>query len=264
MAEQHEVTTVKDFSGRRALVTGGSRGIGRAVAIELARRGADVAFIYRSREAEAAATGTAIRAAGGRAVALQADLADAAAIAAAVARAAAELGGIDVVVLAAGAMVAWREVADIPPEDWDRFVAIDLSGNFYLLHAALPHLRAAGGGAIVAISSIAAQMVQPRNAQGAAAKAGLEALIRVVAREEARRGIRANAVAIGLTDTDMGRAALAEWGEETAARIIRGIPLQRVGTAEEVARVVAFLAGPDAAYITGKVLQVDGGQIIAG
>src|SRR5258708_25500942 len=208
MAEQHDVATVKDFSGRRALITGGSRGIGRAVAIELARRGADVAFIYRSREAEAAATGTAIRAAGGRTVALQADLANAPAIAAAVARAAAELGGIDVVVLAAGAMVAWREVADIPPEDWDRFVAIDLSGNFYLLHAALPHLRAAGGGAIVAISSIAAQMVQPRNAQGAAAKAGLEALIRVVAREEARRGIRANAVAVGLTDTDMGRAAL--------------------------------------------------------
>jgi 3-oxoacyl-[acyl-carrier protein] reductase len=115
----------------------------------------------------------------------------------------------------------------------------------------------------VAISSIAAQMCQPRNVQGAAAKAGLEAIVRVVAREEGRRGIRANAVAVGLTDTEMGRMALAEWGPETAERVIRGIPLRRIGTPEEVARVVCFLAGPDAAYITGKVLQVDGGQIIA-
>jgi len=124
-------------------------------------------------------------------------------------------------------------------------------------------LRRAGGGAIVAISSIAAQMCQARNVQGAAAKAGLEAIVRVVAREEGRHGIRANAVAIGLTDTDMGRVAFAEWGPETTARVIRGIPLRRIGTPEEVARVVCFLAGPDSAYITGKVLQVDGGQIIA-
>ena len=106
-------------------------------------------------------------------------------------------------------------------------------------------------------------MCQSRNVQGAAAKAGLEAMVRVVAREEGRRGIRANALAIGLTDTDMGRVAFAEWGPEVTERVIRGIPLRRIGTPEEVARVVCFLAGPDGAYITGKVLQVDGGQIIA-
>src|SRR5258708_1920433 len=111
--------------------------------------------------------------------------------------------------------------------------------------------------------AVAGEMCQPRNGQGGAAKAGLEAIVRVVAREEGRRGIRANAVAVGLTDTEMGRMALAEWGPETAERVIRGIPLRRIGTPEEVARVVCFLAGPDAAYITGKVLQVDGGQIIA-
>ena len=254
----------RDFAGKRALVTGGSRGIGRAVCLELAQRGADVAFVYRSRDADAETTRLAIEAAGRRALALKAELAEAWAVDDAVARAAARLGGIDVVVQAAGAMVEWRDVADIDPATWDRFLAVDLSGAFYVIHASLPHLRAAGGGAIVAISSIAAQMCQPRNAQGAAAKAGLEALVRVVAREEGRRGIRANAVAIGLTDTDMGRAAFAEWGPETTERVVRGIPLRRIGTPEEVARAVCFLAGPDGAYITGKVLQVDGGQIIAG
>jgi NAD(P)-dependent dehydrogenase (short-subunit alcohol dehydrogenase family) len=253
----------EDFAGKRALVTGGSRGIGRAVCLELARRGADIALLYRSRDADADAVVRLIIAAGRRAFAFKVDLADGPAVGEAVGRAATALGGLDVLVQAAGAMVAWHDVADLAPADWDRYLAVDLSGAFYVIHAALPHLRAAGGGAVVAISSIAAQMCQPRNAQGAAAKAGLEALVRVVAREEGRRGIRANAVAIGLTDTDMGRAAFAEWGEETTKRVIRGIPLQRIGTPEEVARVVCFLAGPDGAYITGKVLQVDGGQIIA-
>jgi NAD(P)-dependent dehydrogenase (short-subunit alcohol dehydrogenase family) len=252
------------LAGRFALVTGGSRGIGRAVCLELARRGADVAFLYHRSDDAAAATRDAIGALGRRAYAYKVDLADARGVAAAVTHAAAALGALDVVVQAAGAMVAWRDVADIEPVEWERFLAVDLSGAFYVIRAALPHLRAAGGGAIVAISSIAAQMCQPRNAQGAAAKAGLEALVRVVAREEGRRAIRANAVAIGLTDTDMGRAAFAEWGPETSQRVVRGIPLQRIGTPEEVARVVCFLAGPDGAYITGKVLQVDGGQIIAG
>jgi NAD(P)-dependent dehydrogenase (short-subunit alcohol dehydrogenase family) len=255
--------TKRDFDGKKALVTGGSRGIGRAVCLELAQRGADVAFIYRSRDAEADDTLARSRAFGQRALALKADLAVAAAVASAVERAAAELGGLDILVQAAGAMGVWRETAELSPEDWDRYLAVDLSGAFYAIRAALPHLRKAGGGAIVAISSIAAQMCQARNVQGAAAKAGLEAMVRVVAREEGRRGIRANAVSIGLTDTDMGRAAFAEWGPETTERVIRGIPLSRIGTPEEVARAVCFLAGPDGAYITGKVLQVDGGQIIA-
>src|SRR5260370_346885 len=107
--------------------------------------------------------------------------------------------------------------------EWGGCLGVGLCGAFYVRRATLPHLRKAGGGAIVAISSIAAQMCQPRNVQGAAAKAGLEAMIRVIAREEGRRGIRANAVAIGLTDTDMGRAAFAQWGPEAAAQVIRGI-----------------------------------------
>src|SRR5207244_11611657 len=130
------------------------------------------------------------------------------AVPAAGARSAADFGKLEVRVPAAGARVAWRETAELSTNDWDRYLAVDLSGAFYVIRAALPHLRKAGGGAIVAVSSIAAQMCQARNVQGAAAKAGLEAMLRVVAREEGRHGIRANAVAIGLTDTGMGRAAL--------------------------------------------------------
>ena len=253
-----------DLEGKKVLVTGGSRGVGRAVCLDLARRGADLSFIYHSRDAEAEGTATQIRALGRRALPLKADLARASEVGAAVEQATAELGGLDVLVQAAGAMVAWRATVDLSTDDWDRYLAVDLSGAFYAIRASIPHLRSSSKGAIVAISSVAAQMCQPRNVQGAAAKAGLEAMIRVVAREEARYGIRANAVAIGLTDTDMGRAAFAQWGPETSQRIIRAIPLRRIGTPDEVARVVCFLAGPDAAYITGKVLQVDGGQIIAG
>jgi 3-oxoacyl-[acyl-carrier protein] reductase len=252
-----------DFQNKKALVTGGSRGIGRAVCLELARRGADVAFIYRSRDAEAQATAVEIRALGRRVLAFKADVADAAVVGEAVDRAAAEFGRLDVLVPAAGAVGVWHETAELSVDDWDRYIAVDLSGAFYTIRAAIPHLRNAGGGAIVVISSIAAQMCQPRNVQGAAAKAGVEAMVRVVAREEAKHRVRANAVAIGLTETDMGRAAFAQWGPQTSDRIVRAIPLRRIGTPEEVARVVCFLAGPDAAYITGKVLQVDGGQIIA-
>ena len=253
----------REFVDKKALVTGGSRGIGRAVCLELARRGADVAFIYHSRDVEAEATAGEIRALGRVALALKTDLADAHGVGAAIDRAAAEFGLPDILVQAAGAMGNWQETAELSTDDWDRYVAVDLSGAFYVIRATLPHLRKAGGGAIVAISSIAAQMCQARNVQGAAAKAGLEAIVRVVAREEGRRGIRANAVAVGLTDTEMARTAFAGWGAESTDRVVRAIPLRRIGTPEEVARVVCFLAGPDAAYITGKVLQVDGGQIIA-
>ena len=253
-----------ELDGRALLVTGGSRGIGRAIAVEAARRGADVALLFRNRATEAAATVAAVQAEGRRAIALAADITDAAAVAAAVQQAGNALGRIDLLALTAGAQGEWSTIADLPREAWDHYIAVDLSGTFYCLAAALPWLRRAGGGAVLAISSIAAQMCQARNVQGAAAKAGVEAMIRVAAREEARHGIRANALAIGLADTEMGRAALDLWGPETAQRIVRGIPLQRLGTAEEVAVMACFMLGPQASYLTGKVIQLDGGQIIAG
>jgi len=255
---------MNDFLGRAAFVTGGSRGVGRAIALEFAARGADVAIVYKSRRESADEAAAAIAAHGRRALALPADVGDSRAVAAAFARACEAFGGVDIVAHSAGAPVQWKPVREQDPQSWADFVRSDLIGAFNVVHAAVGHMHARGRGVIVAISSIAAQMCQARNSQGAAAKAGVEALIRVVAREEGRYGIRANVISIGLTDTDQAREAFASWGEAATHKVIDGIPLKRIGRPEEVARMAAFLASQDGAYVTGKVIQVDGGQMIAG
>jgi NAD(P)-dependent dehydrogenase (short-subunit alcohol dehydrogenase family) len=252
------------MANKVVLVAGGSRGIGRATCLAAAGAGADVALLYRSRATEAASAVAAIRDLGRRAVAIQADVTDPAAIAAAFEQVNTEFGRIDTVVHSAGAMVAWLPVRDHDPRAWAEYITNDLVGAFNVIQAAVCTLRSSGGGAIIVISSIAAQMCQPRNSQGAAAKAGIEALVRVVAKEEGRSGIRINAVSVGLTDTDMGQDAFRLWGKEFVDKLVAGFPVPRIGRPEEIAQVVLFLAGDGGAYITGKVLQVDGGQFIAG
>ncbi len=253
-----------DFAGQVSLVTGGSRGVGRAVCLDLARRGSDVALFYLSQTGLADAACEGIRALGRRALALQVDVANPRSVEEAVARVVAELGPIDVLVHSAGAPTAWAPVRELGVEDWSRYIDVDLKGAFHSIQAVLRHMHERGSGVIIAISSIAAQMCQSRNAQGAAAKAGMEALVRVVAREEGRHGIRANVVSIGLTDTDQTATAFERWGPEASRKVVAGIPLGRIARPEEIAEVVAFLAGQEGGYITGKVIQVDGGQIIAG
>lgn len=253
-----------EFSGRAAFVTGGSGGVGRAVAMEFAARGAAVAVVYKSNRQKAEEVVAAIHAGGGKALALEADIGDPDAVAAAFSKAVEAFGAVEFLILAAGAKVEWANVRDHDPKQWPAFVRTDLIGSFNVIREAVRHMHARGRGVIVAISSIAAQMCQARNSQGAAAKAGLEALIRVVAREEGRYGVRANAISIGLTDTEQAREAFESWGEAATQKVIAGIPLQRIGRPEEIARMAAYLAGEDGSYITGKVIQVDGGQMIAG
>ena len=175
-----------------------------------------------------------------------------------------QLGSVDLLAHCAGAYWDWKTIRDLTPEEWNGFLSSDLTGFFYVLAACVRHMHERKRGVIVAVSSIAAQACAAKGAQAAASKAALDALIRVVAKEEGRHGIRANGVAIGLTATAMGEETRSgTWGEEATRRHLAGTPLGRMGSPEEIAKAVAFLASDDASYITGKILQVDGGQIIA-
>lgn len=250
--------------GNCALVVGGSRGIGRATAIELARQGADVAILYRSDDKAAEATCNEIDALGRRAYSARCDVSDAGMVEAAFARLRSEFEVPTMVVNSAGAAPLEQHIHDLSPEDFRRFMSVDLAGAYNVIHHAVRMLRQAGGGCIVSMSSIAPQMVPSRNSPGAAAKAATEALIKVLAREEARHGIRANVVAIGITDTDMVRPMFEKWGEAATRKVLSNIPLGRIGNPEEVANLIAYLLDEKAVYVTGKVFQIDGGQFIGG
>jgi NAD(P)-dependent dehydrogenase (short-subunit alcohol dehydrogenase family) len=246
------------------LITGASGGVGKAVASEMAKHGHDCVLLYRSNRAPVDEAAQAVRAAGHKALVLQTDLTDPQAVEQAMAASLKEFGTLDVLAHCAGAYTVWKPIRDLSAAEWTGFLDADLTGFFHVLAACLRQMHERKKGVIVAVSSIAAQACQPRGGQAAAAKAGLDALIRVVAKEEGRHGIRANAVSIGLTATEMGADAERAWGEEATRRLIAGAPLGRIGQPEEIARVVRFLASDEASYVTGKILQVDGGQMIAG
>jgi 3-oxoacyl-[acyl-carrier protein] reductase len=250
--------------GAVAIVTGASGGVGRAVALELAARGYALALLYRSNVRAAEALAVEVGKYGTVPLALPVELTDASACATAMHKILDHFGSVDLLAHCAGAYPDWKSIRELSVDEWGRFIASDLTGFFNILSPCVRHMHDRGNGVVVAVSSIAAQACQAKGAQAAAAKAGLEALVRVLAKEEGRYGIRANAVAIGLTDTEMGADAERHWGAEALKRLIGATPLGRIGKPEEIARAVAFLASDDASYITGKVLQVDGGQIIAG
>ncbi|GMU59366.1 MAG: beta-ketoacyl-ACP reductase [Myxococcaceae bacterium] len=244
-----------DFSGKVALVTGGSRGIGRAIAVELGRRGASVVLSYAGNEAAAAETVKAIVDAGGKAKAVRFDVADSEACSKAVDEVVKEQGRLDVLVNNAGVAIDGL-LMRFKDEDWDKTLDTNLKGAFALMRAVSRPMMKQKGGAIVNLSSVVGEMGNAGQAAYAASKAGLIGLTKSVARELASRNIRVNCVTPGFITTDMTAGLDAELKEKMAA----AIPLSRIGNAEEVAAAVAFLASDAASYITGEVLKVNGGM----
>jgi len=242
--------------GRRVLVTGGSRGIGRGIALAMAEAGADVAIGYRRQREAADETVKEIEARGRRGQAFAADVRDAEAVRDMVQGAHAALGGLDVVVANAGVATRFEPLHEVEVGYWRRIVDTDLHGVFHTLHAALPLLRAQRSGVLLTISSIAPDACGANGGPYVAAKAAVNALTTVVARENAALGIRANVISPGLVETDISAGMLEQHGDG----IVRNIPLGRIGRPEDIGRLAVFLASDDAGWITGKNYRIDGGQ----
>ncbi len=242
------------LSGQRALVTGASRGIGRAVALRLASEGASVALNYNSGQEEAETVAAEITAAGGSAVTLQGNVADATQAEALVDAAAEALGGLDILVNNAG-ITRDNLLMRLSEDDWDAVIDTNLKGAFLCTKAAIRPMLRQRSGRIVNMSSVVAITGNPGQANYTAAKAGLIGFTRTVAREVASRGITVNAIAPGFIATQMVDSI----PEDLQAQIRERIPLGAFGTPEDVAGCVAFLVSADAAYITGQVLSIDGG-----
>lgn len=247
-----------------ALVTGASGGIGGATARRLAAAGRDVALHAFSNVAAAEEIASEIRAEGVRAVVLQADLTQRDEAVALVDRALEELGDLEVFVGNAGIDVLRpTSILDYGDELWDRMLAIHLTAPFVMARAVIPHFSERGGGVVVTVASVAGQVAWPGNIGYNAAKAGMINMTRTIATEYAKNGIRANCVCPGIIATQMSWDYInAAEDPVEAERIANDAqPLGRMGTADEIAAVIAFLASPDASFVTGEAVAADGGYL---
>jgi len=242
-----------DLSGKVALVTGASRGIGRAIAARLAGQGATVVAAARGDHANQSAAE--ITEGGGRAEAISLDVTDAAAVEAAPAGVIARHGRLDILVSNAG-ITRDQLLMRMKREDWDAVLATNLTATFLLAQAAMRPMLKQRGGRIVVVSSVVGQMGNAGQANYAASKAGLIGFAKALAREVASRAITVNVVAPGLIETDMTRAL----HEKAQGDWVTQIPLGRLGSVDDVAAAVCYLASDEAAYITGHVLAVNGGM----
>ncbi|MDR1509310.1 MAG: 3-oxoacyl-[acyl-carrier-protein] reductase [Synergistaceae bacterium] len=243
------------MNGRVALVTGASRGIGRAIAVELASRGFRVAVGYQNSAAAAGAVCSVIRENGGTAVSVQADVSSREQAESLVKTVSNELGAPEVLVNNAG-ITRDNLLMRMKDSEWDDVLRTNLNSVFYCTRAVIRGMMKARFGRIIAVSSVSGLVGNAGQANYAAAKAGILGFVKSVARESASRGVTANVIAPGYIETDMTSAL----PEEIKNGILSSIPAGRYGEPKDVARAAAFLASDDAAYITGQVITVDGGM----
>lgn len=247
------------LEGKTALVTGGSRGIGRAIVEALAREGAKVAFVYNASREAADALAAEIRSNGGEAVPYQADVRSAEAASAVVEQVLAAWEKIDILVNNAG-IIKDGLLATMSPEQWRDVIETNLNSIYNFTHACIRPMMSARYGRIVNMSSVSAEFGNAGQANYAASKGGVEGFTRCIATEVARRGITVNAVAPGFIETDMTTAIRNAAGDKVA----KAIPVRRLGQPQDVAEAVLFLASDAASYITGQILRVDGGLTLGG
>jgi 3-oxoacyl-[acyl-carrier protein] reductase len=239
------------FEGKIAMVSGGARGIGRAIVVELAKNGADIAFNYLNGKENAAQLGAEIEALGRKCAAYQVDISDYQAVKTMVNAAEEQLGPVDIVVNNAG-IVADAALALMPVEDWYKVINTNLNGTFHLTRSVITSMMKRKTGVIVNIASIAGVYGTPRQTNYSAAKAGIIGFTKALAKEVAGYGVRVNAIAPGFIATDMTK---------DLPDYLSKIPVKRVGTPEEVAKLVSFICSDMGGYIIGEVINIDGGLV---
>jgi NAD(P)-dependent dehydrogenase (short-subunit alcohol dehydrogenase family) len=242
------------LAGRVALVTGGTRDVGRQISLSLAAEGARVAVHYQRSQAEAEAVVAEIKATGGTAAAYQADIANQASVAAMVNSVVADLGGLNILVNNAGLAIR-KPFKNTTPQEWRSQIDVNLLGPIHLCHAAIEHLEKGGNGRIVAIVGDSSRVGEAGLSIVGAARAGTIALMKSLAREMGRAGITANTVSLGLVETGHDPA----WLEANREKLIKFYPARRLGQAEDIAPMVLLLSSPLSGWITGQVISVSGG-----
>ena len=239
---------------RVALVTGGTRDVGRQMALALAAEGATVAVHYRGSSDEAEKVVSEIRAAGGKAKAYQADVADRSSVQSMIGDIVADFGGLNIVVNNAGLAIR-KPFKDTTPEEWRSQIDVNLLGAIHLCHAAAPHLEKGGDGRIIAVVGNSSRVGESGLSIVGAARAGVIVLMKSLAREMGRNGVTANTVSLGLVETGHDP----EWLNANREKLVRLYPVRRLGQADDIAPTVTLLASPRSGWITGQVISISGG-----